>query len=361
MRIYLNLLCVASILLFGTAGAGAKIKATTPNTELVEAEGMGPIINGDIASAKQTSLSDALKNSLGLVIGVYVSQEALTSKAALIEDNITSQSEGYIEKYEVISESKDDSFYKTKIRAVVRKEDLSAKLKALELEPKKLGNPVVKFEITETIDGNPSPQNYAANELKNSFVSQGFVVSDSSTADILITGTAESKFNTDKGLGGLTSYRGIVSLKALKGSSQDVITAAESTAGGVDVTKEAASKNAIVNGAKKISKDLPATVLTFLKEHGVVQLSISKVENINVLNDFTRAVRALIEVRDCWVRNYSGDTALIDLDLKKGNSTETAKRLEQMTSFKVIINKTGAYDIVAELVTETGAADEKNK
>jgi len=97
MRIYLNLLCVASILLFGTAGAGAKIKATTPNTELVEAEGMGPIINGDIASAKQTSLSDALKNSLGLVIGVYVSQEALTSKAALIEDNITSQSEGYIE------------------------------------------------------------------------------------------------------------------------------------------------------------------------------------------------------------------------------------------------------------------------
>ena len=190
--------------LFGCASARPVIKATAPNTEVVTAEGMAPIINGDITGAKKTSLHEAMKNALGLVIGVYVSQEALAvSKAMLIEDNITSQTEGYIERYDVIKEWKDGDFYKTQIKALVRKEDLSAKIKSLDLEPKMLGNPVVVFKIDEYIDGVESKTSYVADELKKKFVDKGFVVVEAGEPDILITGRADAVFNTDQGLGGM--------------------------------------------------------------------------------------------------------------------------------------------------------------
>ncbi|MBN1384449.1 MAG: hypothetical protein JW983_06200 [Elusimicrobia bacterium] len=332
-----------------TGCASTQKKAGKSNTEIVEAEGVAPIINNDITGAKKTSLSEAMKNALGLVIGVYVSQEALVSKAMLIEDNITSQTEGYIEKYEILKEWREGEFYKTRIRACVRKEDLSEKLKALELEPKKLGNPIVAFSIKEFIDGNPADTNYAASELKKKFVEAGFVVAETEKSDIRIEGKSDASFNTDQGLGGMISYRATVSVKAIKPGSNDVITTADQTTGGVDVTKPAAAKTAIMNSAQRISEDLPSTVLKFLKERSVVRLSVSNIENMNKLNEFTRSVRALIEVRDCWVRNYSDNVASLDLDLKRGTASDIAKRLEQNKNFNIEIKNLGAYDIEAEL------------
>ncbi|MDP8233550.1 MAG: hypothetical protein P9M06_01945 [Candidatus Saelkia tenebricola] len=352
MKKYLLLLTTYYLLLTvftGCASTKHQIKATSPDTEVVEAEGMGPIVEGDILSAKKTSLHDALKNALGLVIGIYVSKEALVSKALLIEDNITSETEGYIEKYDILKEWQEDNFYKTRIKALVRKEDLSEKLRALELEPKKLGNPVVKFSIEEFIDGNQSDAQYAEGVLKNKFIEQGFVVSDSGTSDILITGKAESIFNSDSALGGLLSYRASISVKAVKSNSQEVIKTAQATTGGVDITEHAAAQASIINAAKKVGKSLPSTILKYLKERSVVQLTVSNVENINILDSLNRSIRALIEVRDTRVRNFSNKTAIIDLDLKKGTTDTIARRLERNSNFKIKITKKGAYNIEAEL------------
>jgi len=340
--------CILSVFTL-TGCATSKIKATTPNTEVVEAEGMAPIVNNDIIGAKKTALHEAMKNALGLVIGVYVSQEALVSKAILIEDNITSQTEGYIEKYDVIKEWREGDFYKTRIKALVRKEDLSAKLKALELEPKKLGNPLVVFSIKESIDGQPSDTKYAESELKSKFIDAGFTVSDSTISDIIIDGKADSNFNTDHGIGGMISYRATLSVKVMKTGSGDIIATVDQTFGGVDVTKPAAAKAAITNCAVKIGDDLPQTVLKFLRERSVVRLTVSNIGNMNKLNDFTMSVRALIEVRDCFVRDYSNGVAMIDLDLRKGTADDVARRLEEDTNFNIKINKTSAYAIEAEL------------
>ena len=337
----------------GCASTGHQIKATLPSQEVVEADGVAPIVKGDLNGAKNASLHDAEKNALGLVIGVYVSQDALVSKALLIEDNITSQTEGYIEKYDVLNESHDDNFYKTKIRALVRKEDLSAKLKALELEPKKLGNPVVVIAIDEFIDGEASNTNSAETELKGDFTALGFVVSDSpKNADIVVSGRAESSFNTDQGLGGMVSYRATLTVKTTKAGSKDVISANNETVGGIDASKDAAARAAITNSAQKVGAYLPTEVMKYLKEKSTVNLTVSNVENINKLNDFIRSVRAIIEVRDCFVRNYSDGTAVVDLDIKKGTASDIAKRLEQLTSFTVKIKSTSAFSVDAELVNK---------
>jgi hypothetical protein len=289
-----------------------------------------------------------MKSALGLVVGVYVSQEALVSKAMLIEDNITSQTEGYIERYDVLKEWREGDFYKTKIKAVVRKEDLSAKIKALDLEPKMLGNPLVMFKIDEYIDGAASNTTYAADELKKKFVEKGFVVAESGTPDILVSGRADSMFNTDQGLGGMISYRASIAVKAVKAGSDDIITTVKETIGGIDVAKAAAASTALSRAGQKVGGEMPQTVLTYLKDRSTVMLIITNVTSINQLNDTVRSVRALLEVRDCRVRDYSENLAKVDIDMKKGTASDIAKRLEGLQN-PLKVTKTSAYEIEAEM------------
>jgi hypothetical protein len=348
MKKYIALL-LSTAFIAGCASGKPQIRSTSPDTEVVVADGMAPIVNNDLEGAKKTALHDALKNALGLVVGVYVSQEALVSKSILIEDNITSQTEGYIEKYTVQKEWRDGDFYNTRVKALVRKEDLSAKLKALELEPKKLGNPIVNFAVDDLVDGNLAETQNAEAELKNAFTAKGYVVSESTACDILVTGRAEASFNTDQGLGGLVSYRAAITLKAVKQGSEDVITSFSQTVGGIDTTRETAAKAAIIAAAKKAA-GLPDTVTRYLKEKSTLLLTLSNVDDYNTLNRFLLSLRAQVEVRDCKVRDFSNNTALIDVDVKKGTTGDVAKRLEQLTSFKVRINGQQAYTISAELL-----------
>jgi len=164
-----------------------------------------------------------------------------------------------------------------------------------------------------------------------------------------VNGKADSNFNTDRDLGGLISYRATVSVKVMKTGSSDVIATDEKTFGGVDVTKSAAAKSSIMNGVKKIGENMPQTVLKFLRELSVVRLTVSNVPNMNKLNDFTKSVRSLIEVRDCFVRDFSNGIASLDLDLRRGTASDVAKRLEQNQNFSIKITNLGAYNIEAEL------------
>ncbi|HAH31935.1 MAG TPA: hypothetical protein DCL44_06445 [Elusimicrobia bacterium] len=342
---------VFGILLLAAFGCSSAVKRSGLNlafeTEVVEAEGMSPVVNGDAEGAKKTALHDAMRNALGLVVGIYVSQDALVSKSILIDENITSQTEGYIEKYEVLKEWSDGGFYKTKIRAHVRKEDLSAKLRKLETEPQKLGNPVIGFDIKEAVDGKDQPSNYAELELKNRFAEAGFMTGEKSKADILIKGSARSDFNTREGLGGFVSYRASLSVNAVKSGSDETMTTAQETAGGIDLNDSAASRAAIINAAKKSAGDFLERVLKALREKSMVRLNLSNVASLNDLSAFMKDLRNIPAVRDCWLRNYAGGEASVDVGMRKGGAADLSQLLIKNLKRPVSVGKTSAYELDA--------------
>lgn len=338
--------------LFAVAGcAGSRKSSVNPayETEVVDAEGIGPVVSGDVEGAKKTSLHDAMKTALGLVVGVYVSQDAMVSKSILIDENITSQSEGYIEKYEVLKEWREGDFYKTRIRAHVRKEDLAAKLRTLESEPQKLGNPVIGFDIKEFSDSKPLQTNYAELELKTRFADAGFITGDKDKADILIKGSAETSFNTREGLGGFTSYRAGISVSAIKRGSLETLASSQESAGGIDLNDIAAARASIINAAKKAADPLKELVLKSLREKSIVRLNLSNVKTMNDLSEFTIVLRNIPAVRASWVRNYSDGTATLDVAMHKGGAADLSQLLMKNTRRPVKINRTSSYDLDAEL------------
>ena len=349
MRITSLLMAAA---LFAAAGCAGNTKRSSLNpayeTEVVEAEGMAPVVGGDTEGAKTTALHDAMRNALGLVVGVYVSQDALVSKSILIDENITSQSEGYIEKYEVLKGWRDGDFYKTRIRAHVRKEDLAAKLRSLETEPQKLGNPVIGFDIKESADGKPQPTDYAELELKNKFVEAGFLTGEKDKADILIKGEASAAFNTKEGLGGFISYRAGISVSAVKQGSQETLASMQESAGGIDLNETAAARASLINAAKKGGESLKDAVLKALREKSIVRLNLANVKTMNDLSEFTKTLRNIPSVRASWVRSYSGGVAVLDVAMHKGGAADLSQLLMR-TPKPVKVSRTSSYDLDAEL------------
>lgn len=347
-----SLTLVLAAALFTAAGCGGTRKsALNPayETEIVEAEGMAPIVGGDVEGARKTSQGEAMKNALGLVVGVYVSQDALVSKSILIDESITSQSEGYIEKYETLKEWRDGEFFKTRIRAHVRKEDLAAKLRNLETEPQKLGNPVIGFDIKEAADSKPQQTNYAELELKNRFSEAGFITGEKDKADILIKGEAQTSFNTREGLGGFVSYRAGISVSAVKQGSLETLASAQESAGGIDLNDAAAARASIINAAKKAAGPFKESILKALREKSIVRLNLANVATMNDLSDFTKLLRNIPAVRASWVRGYSGGTAVIDVGMHKGGAADLSQLLMKNSKRPVKINRTSSYDLDAEL------------
>ncbi|MCX5786383.1 MAG: hypothetical protein NTX59_11915 [Elusimicrobia bacterium] len=339
------------VLLIAAFGCSSAVKRSGLNpayeTETVEAEGMSPVLNGDSEGAKKAALHDAMRNALGLVVGIYVSQDALVSKSVLIDENITSQTEGYIEKYEVLKDWRDGDFYKTRIRAHVRKEDLSAKLRKLETEPQKLGNPVIGFDIKEAVDGREQPSNYAELELKDRFTDAGFMTGEKNKADILIKGSARSDFNTREGLGGFVSYRASLSVNAVKPASDETMATAQETAGGIDLNDSAASRAAIINAAKKSADGLLEKVLKALREKSMVRLNLSNLASLNDLSEFIKGLRNIPTVRDCWLRNYSDGAASVDVGMRKGGAADLSQLLIKNSKRPLSVGKTSAYELDA--------------
>jgi hypothetical protein len=348
-----SLTLVLAAALFAAAGcaSGTRKSALNPayETEVVEAEGVAPVINGDLDGARKTAQGEAMKNALGLVVGVYVSQDAMVSKSILIDENITSQTQGYIEKYETLKEWREGDFYKARIRAHVRKEDLAAKLRSLETEPQKLGNPVIGFDIKESADSKPQQTNYAELELKNRFSEAGFITGEKDKADIVIKGEAQTSFNTREGLGGFVSYRAGISISAVKQGSQETLASMQESAGGIDLNDTAAARASIINAAKKAADPFKEKILTSLREKSIVRLNLANVATMNDLSDFTKLLRNIPAVRASWVRGYSGGVAVIDVGMHKGGAADLSQLLMKNSKRPVKINRTSSYDLDAEL------------
>ncbi|MCB4791016.1 MAG: hypothetical protein LHV68_03930 [Elusimicrobia bacterium] len=370
------LLCAFIAFVLITSGCASGQVKTAPQgykVEVVEAEGLAPL-GDDLGLARKNAINEAQKRAVESVVGVYVSAASLVSKAQMLEDNITSQTEGYIQDYKIIKEKKDNDFYKVSIKAWVKSEDLSKKLSEMDVNPKKYGNPLMSFWINEKIDSQSQNSHLAELSLMKSFVDAGFVVSDQKPqeyyssasailndntdnlqklkADIVVIGDADSTFNTDQGLGGLVSYRANLSLKILMTATKEIITTKNTVASGIDINKPAAAKKALEEVAQKVSIGMPDEVLKYLKERAFSSIVIKNVKDIAQVKKMINSIKTFPTVKDCWVKNYSEGVAVISLDLKRGALDEVSKMLTINENFNIKIANSGKYEIEAEILSE---------
>ena len=153
-------------------------------TEVI-ADGQAAIVNNDKAMARDKALEDALRKAVEQAVGTMVTSETVTKDFQLLEDNIYSNSKGFVQKYEIVNEKVEDNVYIAKIKADVATGAIEGKLKAIGVLLSRKGKPRVMFLISEQNVGQESANSFISsdigvteNTLVDEFQKNGFTIVD---------------------------------------------------------------------------------------------------------------------------------------------------------------------------------------
>ncbi len=231
---------LAAALALAGCGRGTMRLAPGEKGEVVESEGWAPIDDADVLGTKRRSIADAEKKAVETVVGVYVSAKTRVDQTVSIDERILADLNGYIRRYQILGERREDGFLKTRIKAVVLYQKVGDELKQLGLSkpPPPTGNPRVAVQA--------ALGDAAAQALRKAFVDAGFAVvsGDPRDSDLLVRGGSTSRALDNAGLGGLHSSRARLSLEVVKTKSGEVMASRTQEASGLDVSDDAAAGKA---------------------------------------------------------------------------------------------------------------------
>jgi hypothetical protein len=317
-----------------------KIGATEQG-EVVEAEGFAPNDPKDILATKRAALVDAQRNAVEKAVGVFVSGRTLVEKAIAIENNILARTEGYVKKYDILSEGLDKDLYKIKIRALVALKDLEKDLKAMSLlnEPE-LKRPRVSMKLDETIDGVKAQEAVASNALKQSLLDQGFiVVADTRVGDaeLSIVGSASSLPFQDQGLGGFVSFRARLSLQVLRSGTDTLVTSISKEASGLGGNKTLAGFKSLETVGNLVGRELGEKLTQMWSKGGNLFVLV---EGVKTFTDAERVRKHLMSqpgVKDLMMRLYEEQMAQFELQVGSMPIEELAAHLQASQTLSLTV------------------------
>ncbi len=144
-------------------------------TEVVEAEGLGTILSGDIAQARDEAIIDARVRALEQAVGVMVDAETLVQNELLLSATVRNTSSGMITSYKILEEGPDPSgsLYRVKIAANVDKASIETGIKN-----NLTANMTVVVQIDEEMAGQSVPDPVVESEVVEALVNAGYDVRD---------------------------------------------------------------------------------------------------------------------------------------------------------------------------------------
>lgn len=368
-----NIVMILVCLLFSGCmhvGSAPVVKAqpVEGKTENVDVEVEVPILNNDVHAARERALMLAQRRAVELVVGVFVNAATLVGKAELVDSQIYSKTNGYVKKYDILSEKQEGDALKMKLRALVKVGDVNKDLDALGLMIKgaTIQNPRIMVLISESIDDVEVPISVCESELSQQFMNTGYRVVESAEVkkiralpqtkaamegdidaaskigkdmkvDVIVIGKAYSTFNTDQGLGGFISYRGVLTAKAIKTDSSEVLFTSTKNSAGADVVKKNAANTSLLKSAKIVAEEMIPGITKALSERAQAQLTISNIPNFNKLAELNKYIQHMQGVSSTYIRSYEREkgVASIDINLRYGNAQQIASYLANIKNFPV--------------------------
>lgn len=131
-----------------SGGSAGVATATASVGETVQVKGKG------VGTTQESALKDAYRSAVEAAVGLYVDAEQMMKNDEVIKDQILTQSNAYIEKYEIKGRSEREGLIEIVIWAQVRKQELAKKIKAvMPSQSVQVGNTLANIHaVNETIE-----------------------------------------------------------------------------------------------------------------------------------------------------------------------------------------------------------------
>ena len=149
----------------------------TQDLNYITIQGRSNLNSGD---PKKEALRDAFRNAVEQAIGVQVKSESLVENMQLIKDKILTNSDGYVEKWQIVQEKKEGNSYLVEISAWVRKGALNKDLFLNGIDVNQvydwIGKPRIIVLIADYVDGSKALTSFAQTEVESLLIAKGIKV-----------------------------------------------------------------------------------------------------------------------------------------------------------------------------------------
>ena len=343
------------------------------DTQEVIAKGVGAIIGGDEAKARDDALDNALRAAVEQVVGTMVQSEVLVKNYMLVEDNIYRQSRGYVQKYEIISENRrGDNILEVTIRAVVKRGDLKGDLEAIGVLMARKGKPRLMVIVDEKNMGNPYwgwsvDMNTSENAIMSALMEKGFpfvdraiamrkvkkdavmaalngdetaarLIATQAGAEILIIGKAFSKAASGGPAvlrqSGMVSCQATINLRAVRADDGSILATSMKQAAAAHIDQLTGGTMALERAAKAAAEELGDKIVARwqkdLSAGTMVNLRLLNVGSYSDLVKFKSLLPVMIRnVKKVYQRDFSNNTAELELE-----TTTTANKIAEEMALK---------------------------
>jgi hypothetical protein len=309
--------------------------AAVKGDEIVDAEGMAPYNAQDIPGSRAAALAAAQRQAVELVVGVYVNAKTRVDKAVAIQNNIMANVQGYVKKYQILSEGKSGDYYKVRIRALVSTDKLREDLDSLgALKAPGVGNPRVGFLMQEWVGEKESKSGDATRALTQALINKGFQVvalpvsvpTDADPIDIarslnrnkvelIINGLGRAQsLGYGKEFGGMHSYRASVSFRVIEVGSGQVLTTVSETASGLEATPELAASKSLAKAAELAGNDL-GNLPEDLAKRSLVTMKVTGLTSFEKLSELQKSLITIPGVKDLYLRSFNQTSGEANLEM----------------------------------------------
>ena len=356
------------IYLLGSVSFGQE--TTEADVKEVVASGMGSIIGGDVAHARDDAIEDALRKSIEQTLGLILESETLVENYQLIEDNIFSKTKGYVQKYDVIKEGKrDEMLFEVTVKATVKLTDLKNDLEGIATLIRRKNTPRMMVMIEERNIGEApgayhyieADMNTAETAIMESFMEKGFKFVDQSIvkqnlkreqaaailegdasqaaalgrtvgAEVILTGKALAKATVVEVYGAKQrSQQATVTTRAIRTDTGDIIATGSAQGAFPHIDDVVGGSKAIQRACSKLSEDIIDKILdrwqADVSSGTTITLKLRGVTGFAQLNKFKAALKYYVRgVSSVMQRDWYDSFATLEI-VMTGSAEDLAQRL----------------------------------
>ncbi|MBN2029375.1 hypothetical protein JW824_03950 [bacterium] len=299
----------------------------------VIATGMGSIIGGDIAHARDDAIDDALRTGIENALGTIIEAETLVENFQLIEDNIFSRTQGYVQNYQIVREGqRSEQLYEVTVNATIKMTDLKNDLEGIATLMRRKNTPRMMVIIQEQNIGEApgifgyfeADMNTAETAIMEAFMAKGFKFVDHETvrrnlekeqavaimegdvskaaalglavgAEVVITGKALAKATVVEAFGATTrSQQATVTARAIRTDTGDIIAIQSADGAFPHIDDAVGGARAIQRACEALSEKLIDQILDQWQEDisqgSTITLQIEGVSDFSQLTKFKNAL-----------------------------------------------------------------------
>ncbi|NTW68188.1 MAG: hypothetical protein HGB21_18040 [Nitrospirae bacterium] len=331
-------------------------------SKTVTAEGVAVVQGNNVDIARDAAIQDAQTRAVEQAIGTLIDSQTQVENYQVISDKILSQIKGYIKKYNIVRENREDNLLRVTITAEVSLGQLSDDLSAIGMLLGQMHKPRTMILVAEqnigqewyawwwwspgTVHASQSDMGIIDNTLMDKFNEKGFEMIDhqaasqeikvtqaynvqdlsaqqaktlgsQANAEVVITGKGLAKLYGNVG-GGLKSVQADLSLRAVRTDTGQVLATATTHAAAVHISEITAGNDALKKAATEAADQLTTKILAqYAKESGGTRSINITINGLNktqfvkfkdVLRNQVRGIKAVNE------RSFQNGVAKMSVD-----------------------------------------------